>query len=409
MKRSAYRNATFALAIITFFAITSPQTLKASDHIDGPQLAHDKATDLNDTYAFLDPNDNTRVVLIMTMNPFLISSEIIGQAIFDHNVRYRFEIENTGDVIPDRFIDVTFTRGVGRESGPQTATIVLPNGQTFTAPTTQGLQGDTPPEFIVTTNSGVSFYAGTPDDPFFLDNTAANRFVLSSIRNPGNPDKSVFNRGLETMNGRDTYAGFNTNAIVISVPATMLRGNSNLIGVNSVTQRKILQIVRRDGQVVSSGSWIQVDRAGGPLVNNGLVPAPRKDEYNGASIADDAAGKFRADIVQSLRNLGTNQAHIDMLLAAAVNKGDQVFLDLTVPNRGTGGGNNADGGFGKMGGRRLRDDVSDAVFTLVNNSVPLGDHVDRNDDTFRDVFPFLSLPIQPNPKGKDNVDDRTRL
>ena len=75
--------------------------------------------------------------------------------------------------------------GVGRESGPQTATIVLPNGQTFTAPSTQGLQGDTPPEFIVTNNSGASFYAGTPDDPFFLDNTAANRFVLSSIRNPG--------------------------------------------------------------------------------------------------------------------------------------------------------------------------------------------------------------------------------
>ena len=59
---------------------------------------------------------------------------------------------------------------------------------------TPGLQGDTPPDFIVTNDatSGASFYAGAPDDPFFLDNTAANRFVLSSIRNPGNPDKGIF-------------------------------------------------------------------------------------------------------------------------------------------------------------------------------------------------------------------------
>ena len=345
----------------------------------------------------------------MTINPFLISSEIIGQAIFDHNIRYRFEIENTGDATPDRFIDITFNRGVGRESGPQTATIVLPNGQTFTAPSTQGLQGDTPPEFIVTNSNSASFYAGTPDDSFFLDNTAANRFVLSSIRNPGNPDRSVFNRGLENQNGRDTYAGFNTNAIAVSVPAAMLRGNSNVIGINAVTQRRILQIYRRDGQVVGSGSYVQVDRCGNPLVNNGLIPAPRKDEYNGASTADDAAGRFRADIIQSLRNLGTNQANINMLLAVAVDKGDIIRLDLTVPNRGPGGGNNADGGFGKMGGRRLQDDVVDGVFTIINNGQPLGDHVNTNDDVFRNVFPFLSFPIQPNPKGKDNVDDRTRL
>ena len=391
-------------------SVTLRTSLRASDHIDGPQLANDHASDLGDTYAFLDPNDNSKVVLVMTANPFVISSEAIGQAIFDHNLRYRFEIENTGDAQPDQFVDIRFTRGVGRETG-QMATISLPTGHSFEAPTTVSLQGDEPPPFVVTEDpaTGVSFYAGAPDDPFFLDNTAANRFVLSSIRNPGNPDRSVFNRGLEDQNGRDTYAGFNILLIAVRLPAEMLRGNSDVIGINSVTQRQRVQIVRTDGEVVGSGQWITADRDGTPLVNNGLIPPARKDEYNGASTADDANGRFEADIVQSLRNLGTNDTFIDMILDAAVRNGDILRLNLTVPNFGSGGGNNPDGGFGHLGGRRYQDDVADATFTLINNGVPLGDHVDVNDDAFMDTFPFAAFPIQPNPRGRDNVDDRTRL
>ena len=77
--------AVIMLAIFTFQS-TIPVPTRASDHIDGPQLANDHASDINDMYFFLDPNDNTKVVMIMTVNPFMISSEIIGQALFDHNL-----------------------------------------------------------------------------------------------------------------------------------------------------------------------------------------------------------------------------------------------------------------------------------------------------------------------------------
>ncbi len=442
------RNKKFALAALALtmaltLLLTPPTPIDASDHIDSPTLAHDKASDINDMYLFLDPNDNSRVVLIMTINPFLISSEIIGQAIFDHNVRYRFEIENTGDARPDRFIDVTFARALGREL-PQTGTVRLPNGRSFTAPVTIALQGDTPPDFVVTTDatSGASFYAGAPDDPFFLDNTAANRFVLSSARNPGNPDRGVFaaragfnapdgtnanadDQGVvgrptqttqSTGPGRDTYSGFNTLLIAVSVPATLLRGapttanaNGNLLGLNGVTQRRRQQIVRRDGQVVGVGPYVTVDREGVPLVNNGLIPPPRKDEYNGATTLDDANGRFRADLITSLNNFGTNEASRNMLLRMIQENGDILRLNLTVPNTGPGGGNNASGGPANMGGRRLSDDVADATFTLINNGAALGDFVDRNDAPFRDVFPFVAFPIQPNPKGINNPDTRIRL
>ena len=49
------------------------------------------------------------------------------------------------------------------------------------------------------------------------------------------------------------------------------------------------------------------DRDGGPLVNNGLIPPPRKDEYNAASTEDDAAGKFEDDIMTSLKAMNTDE------------------------------------------------------------------------------------------------------
>lgn len=382
-----------AAAVISAF-LPAPQAF-ASDHIDSPTLAQDHASDIGDTYAFLDPNDNSKVVLIMTTNPFIISAEAIGQAIFDHNVRYRFEIENTGNARPDLFVDVHYSKGVGRLQ-PQTATINLPDGHSFTAPTTPASQDDTPPELVVTRDptSGVSFFAGAVDDPFFLDNTAANRFVLSSIANPGNPNRAVFaDRAGPDGIGRDTYAGFNVLVTAISVPAAML--NAQEIGVNAVTQRQRRQIVTTDGEVEGAGRWITVDRDGGPLVNNGLIPAPLKNEYNGAATQDDADGRFRADIIESLENFGTNDEFIEQILAAAVDRGDILRLTLDTPSQ-------------FPNGRRLEDDVADAIFTLINNGQPLGDFVDGNEAPFSSEFPFFADPVQPNPLGIDNVDDRTR-
>ncbi len=399
--------ALFALALTVALAIqlTPPPRTNASDHIDSPSITQDRGSDLTDTYAFLDPNDNSRVVLIMSTQGFVVSGEHFGMAIFDHNIRYRFEIENTGDAKPDEFVDVTYSKGLGRTMN-QTATIELPDDKKFTAPTTPSDQEYRAPEFVITDNqeTGVAFYAGVADDPFFLDDTGANRFVLSSIKNPGRPNRSL----LSERGGRDTYAGFNTLITAVSVPASMLRGRAgSVIGINSVTQRRETQRINDKGEVKGSGDWVTVDRDGGPLVNNGLIPPPRKDEYNAASTEDDAKGLFQADLVKSLKGLATDDAHIAILAKVAVEKGDILRLDLTVPNKGPQGGNNRGGGFGKMGGRRLVDDVVDIVFTIINNGAPLGDRVNGNEVPFLNRFPFVAKPTQPFPPGK-NPDDHTR-
>ncbi len=128
-----------ALAGFTAYKSKVPNHVQASDHLDSPQVAQDRAADIGDNYAFLDPNDNSQVVLMMTTQNFIVSSEHFGMVIFDSNLRYRFEIENTGDAIPDTFVDVSYSPGVGRQTG-QTATITLPNGTSFSAPTTPANQ-----------------------------------------------------------------------------------------------------------------------------------------------------------------------------------------------------------------------------------------------------------------------------
>lgn len=403
------RNKKIALAALALTAalaiqLTPPTRINASDHIDSPSITHDRSSDIADLYAFVDPNDNSKVVLLLSTQGFVVSGEHFGMAIFDHNIRYRFEIENTGDAKPDTFIDVLYSPGLGRVT-TQMATIEFPDGKKFTAPTTASTQEYATVEPVVTNDAatGASFYAGVSDDPFFLDDTGANRFVASSIANPGRPDKKLLGE-----RGRDTYAGFNTMLTALSVPADMLRGKTgNVIGVNAVTQRKRNQRVEDDGEVKASGDWITVDRSGTPLVNNGLVPPPRKNQYNSASTEDDAKGMFQADLVKSLKALGTDDAHIAMLAKGAVEKGDILRLDLSVPNKGSQGGNNPNGGFGKMGGRRLQDDVVDMTFTIINNGVPMGDRVNGNQVPFRNSFPFVANAIQPFRPGS-GAEDQTR-
>ncbi len=60
-----------------------------------------------------------------------------------------------------------------------------------------------------------------------------------------------------------------------------------------------------------------------------------------------------------------------------------------------------------MGGRRLKDDAMDATFTIINNGVPLGDKVDRNEVPLCNQFPFVADPTQPFPTGS-GTDDHTR-
>ena len=385
--------------------VTAPPSTHAADHGDGALISIDRSADLGDVFLFLDPSDNSKVVMAMTVQGFIVPGEAVNFSVFDRSVRFRFELETTGDAKPDEFIDVVFSEKTQATTQQQTATITLPSGAEFQAPTTLSNLSGTPASPVITTDTatGVSFFAGEVDDPFFFDIPGFNRFVASVLR--GAPDPTQLQRG------RDTFAGYNTLAIALSMPVSLLQAEGNTLGLAARTQRLKSAIPNKTGAHVvfprksSPHNFLNLDRMGNPAVNVALVPFPRKNEYNLASTEDDAKGKFATDIVGTLTALGTNPVNIETLAQVAVLNGDFLRLNLGGANSGPGGGNN--GGAGFPNGRRIGDDTIDTILAIVTNgAITTGDNVNANDVTLRDVFPFFAPPQQPFSTG--TVDDHTR-
>jgi hypothetical protein len=114
-------------------------------------------------------------------------------------------------------------------------------------------------------------------------------------------------------------------------------------------------------------------------------------------------GRFAADIVATLKSLGTDDTNIGILAEVAVVHGDFLRLNLNTANTGLGGGNNSGAGF--PNGRRLGDDVIDTLLFFIANQKPVPDNVNANDVPLQNTFPFFGFAQQPRDAG---VDDNTR-
>ncbi|MBI3649666.1 MAG: DUF4331 family protein [Acidobacteria bacterium] len=405
---NTFRNKRFVLiALILAFALSplfsATSRIEAADHGDAPLADEDRPCDIADVYAFLDPNDNSKVIIEATVYGFIVPGEAVNFGAFDPRVRYLLGIETTGDARIDQTIDVRFSERTST-TAPQIATVILPFGQILTAPTTVPTLAENANPFTVTTDpeTGVSFFAGTADDPFFFDIPGFNRFVASVLS--GAPNGALLQRG------RDSFAGYNVQAFALSIPVSYFKlqntaGNpgANVIGVNLSTQRQRRTLINRDGSISTSGGFMTIDRMGNPAINVALIPFSRKNEYNNGTTEDDAAGRFANSIVGTLQALGTNSTNIGILANIAVTNGDFLRLNVGIPNSGPGGGSNANAGF--PNGRRLGDDVIDTILFFVANQNVLSDNANSNDVPRTDTFPFFARPQQPRASG---TDDNTR-
>jgi Domain of unknown function (DUF4331) len=245
------KNTSSVIAALFGALFLSTHGVRAADHGDSPTASNDPSADINDVFLFLDPNDNSRVVMEMTTRGFLVPSEAVNMGIFDPKLVYRLIIEETGDVIPDARIDVTFAPRTTTSAG-QMATVKMTQGANtvfqFSAPATNPTLNPTPPAQVVTTDpsSGVSFFAGEVDDPFFFDIPAFSRFVAAVRAGTPNP-AAAFTRG------RDSFAGYNTMAFALSIPKALLPSANGVIGVEGLTLRVDPQFGAALGNLATRG------------------------------------------------------------------------------------------------------------------------------------------------------------
>lgn len=207
----------------------------ASDHQDMPEVELNPAMDMTDVYAFPSPTAG-RIVLVLNSRAFLTPAQTAG-ASFDRNLLYQFKIDNNGDALEDRVIQVTFIgTGSGQQvevRGPHAPGVrgAMDNEVATGAPALTGSLNTT----LGSPNS-LQAFAGTRDDPFFLDLEQFVRIIpdrkpvtgaLSQL--PTAPSASAFRPAGQAQN---YVAGFNLLSIVVELPiADLTAGGTPRLGI----------------------------------------------------------------------------------------------------------------------------------------------------------------------------------
>ena len=95
---------------------------RAADHRDAPFVDGAPEGDITDVFAFVDPNDSSRLVLAMGVNSFAVPSAP-GSYSFSPDYLYQFKIDNNGDGVEDHVVQIKFRNVVG---GGQAVAVVGP-------------------------------------------------------------------------------------------------------------------------------------------------------------------------------------------------------------------------------------------------------------------------------------------
>ncbi|MEO5679910.1 MAG: DUF4331 domain-containing protein, partial [Acidimicrobiales bacterium] len=150
---------------------------------------------------------------------------------------------------------------------------------------------------------GGKVFAGTREDPFFVD--LGSIFDLGALR----PIQNNHLIPLPATGGVDGLGGLNVHTIALQVPITSVTAGgiapstvdakSSVVGVYASAERQQVRVLSRDGRSPSrnSGKWVQVSRLGIPLVNEVLIPLGSKDRWNSTSPKDDGAAGFFTNIL----------------------------------------------------------------------------------------------------------------
>ena len=307
-----------------------PAGLYASSHREAPITALDRTADVTDWYAFVSYDHPDRVTMILNVDPFLEPSNGPNYFPFDPNVLYEMKIDNNRDGVEDITFQIrfkteirqpgVFTGYVGGIAGIPPITALDGSGseglslrQTYTVTMIRnGIATDvtagrkliavpsnvgprTMPDYaslfnrgIYDLGKGIRVFAGTVDDPFFIDLGAAFdslnfRMGVGGVLSPSVDADDIHNYA------PDAVAGFNVNSIVLEVPTTMLTVDGKLhgagdkeavIGTYGSTSRQRLTVRRSPNPLMSSGAFQQVQREGNSLINELIIGTGSKDRFS---------------------------------------------------------------------------------------------------------------------------------
>jgi hypothetical protein len=489
--------------VLAAFTAVQPGAMFGASHREAPITALDRAADIADFYAFVSYDDPTKVTFILDVDPLLDASNGPNYFPFDSGILYAINVDNNQTALPEISFQFQFTPPaislpnyytgfLGALTGvkapadspapvPPGTPIIPPAISTLTGtgsggfslrqsytitmvingvPTVLTKQGGgsfyavpanvgprTMPNYpalaaqgIYNTTNGIRVFAGTADDPFYID--------LGAAFDTFNPRSGAFPSGVpgvltpaqdadDTQNyAPDNVSGYNVNVIAIEVPIAMLTSTGKVepptstaatIGAWGTTSRPATTIRNSPSAVSYAGTYQQVQRMGNPLINELIIGTGYKDFWSMSQPVNDSqfaafdldpriarilnaayealfgAGAFpiptppRTDLLP----LVTYAPPIAATGTTAGPVADLLRLNTGVPptpaaNRSRLGLLAGDAA-GYPNGRRVSDDVTDISLRVVQGflvnstkyNLLLGDGVNTNDVPYQETFPYV--------------------
>ena len=345
----------------------------------------------------------------------------------------------------------TYTVSMVQGSGASAKRTDLTDGMKLVAvpsnvgPRTMPNYSDLAAQGIYSLGKGISVFAGTVDDPFYIDLGAAfdsfnfrpNNFFAGATSSSGMalPILSATQDANDSINyGVDMVSGYNVNSIAIQVPISMVtQRGMPVIGTWGTTSRLRTTIRPADPNAPSAApaDYVQVQRMGNPLINELIIGTGSKDTWNMVPPSQDAQfAPFAIDpLIARALNAAFGLAVPDPprtdLLPLVQYSGpfagpgsspgpvaDLLRLDTSVAPTAKSSrkrlGLLAGDAAGFPNGRRVSDDVTDVALRVVAGvlcsssctsagaafnpaTVPLlGDGVNTNDVAYQETFPYVA-------------------
>lgn len=300
-----------------------------SSHREAPAISKDPVADNTDVYAFVDPNDPTKVTILANYIPLEEPAGGPNFFQFGDDVLYEIRIDNDGDAKEDIAYRFRFTTQVSNpntflyNTGPIDS-LASPNWNVRQVYSVERVEmGDdgtergtvlgtglaTPPvrigprstpgyeavadAAIHSLGGDVKVFAGQRDEGFFVD--LGSIFDLGALR----PFQNLHLISLPAAPGKDGTKGYNVHTIALrvpkshltrdgSVPTDPLTANS-VVGIWATASRHRGEVrEEEDGRAWGTGPWTQVSRLGNPLINEVIIPLGKKDRWNARKPLRDA-------------------------------------------------------------------------------------------------------------------------
>lgn len=324
---------------LAFCSLVAPAALLyGASHREAPITALDQKADITDWFAFVSPEDPSKVIMILNVDPFLEPQNGPNYFPFDPNILYEMKVDNNRDGVEDITFQFSFQTeirlpqvftgfvgallnippitaldGNGSQglSLRQTYTVAmkvgnkvvdLTNGRTlFAVPANIGPR--TMPDYAALRNqgiynlsNGIRVFTGTVADPFFIDLGAAFDSLNFRMAAGGGILSAAVDSDDKNNYAPNVLSGFDVNSIVIEVPITMLTNDNKMhpasdknavIGTYGTTSRQKVTVLRTGQDEQTNGGWVQVQRMGNPLINELIIGTGFKDKFSMSDPVDD--------------------------------------------------------------------------------------------------------------------------